>query len=60
MNRTLLLQHCGFTSGYDLFRTGQFELVVDFEITGGDPSNPNFWITLEDDQGNTFSGILTI
>ncbi|MCB0695235.1 MAG: hypothetical protein H6568_11395 [Lewinellaceae bacterium] len=33
--------------------TGQFELVVDFEITGGDPSNPNFWITLEDDQGNT-------
>lgn len=31
---------------------GEFELVVDFEISGGDPTNPNFWITLEDDQGN--------
>lgn len=32
---------------------GEFQLVIDFEITGGDPSNPNFWVTLRDEQGNT-------
>jgi hypothetical protein len=31
---------------------GEFQLVIDFEITGGDPMNSIFYIKLQDDQGN--------